>query len=103
MCSNRICISDLSTCGLVISLCAINWSGKETLDLPDDIVFGVQRRWDGHPGQDPGKAWVENFRLSNLFTCHFPDVLNCFFPIFTIPKEKEYSFDVSENNIDSAS
>lgn len=51
MCSNRICVSDLSTCGLVISLCLINWAGKEKLDLPDDIVFRRDRD-DGMGTQD---------------------------------------------------
>lgn len=68
MCSNRVWVSDLSTCTLLISLCIINWPGKEKVALPDDIFFRVWRRWDWRPGQDPGKAWVENFRLSNQ-TC----------------------------------
>lgn len=94
---DRVCISDLFTCGLMISLCVLNWAGKEKLEMPDDIVFRVQRQWVDTPRQEPGNAQMENFRLSDLLTCHFLDVLNCLFPVCTLLTERKYSFDVSEN------
>lgn len=50
-------------------------------------------------GQEPGDAQVPNLKLSNLFTCNFPDAMNCSFPIFTLPTKRKSNSDVSENNM----
>ena len=57
---------------LVVSwlvLCVISSAGRKPSDLLGDTDSEVHRM--DTPGQKRRNAQVENFRISNLFSCHF--------------------------------